>query len=877
MEAVAAEPQDSPGPAPSPEIALVALSEPVRRWFAGRFAVPTAAQRLAWPALATGRSLLLGTPTGSGKTLAAFLPIVDDLVASPAHTGVRCVYVAPLRALIADIRKNLRMALRGIRALLPLESAPLRVGFRTGDTSKRTRRRLERRPPDILLTTPESLALMLSQADAAVRFASLRWLVIDEVHALAGSKRGADLALSAERLEQLAGHDLRRVGLSATCLPGGTVARFLVAAGRPCAIALAPDQVGMQLRIEPLPENGAFLPRLVDRLVPEVQANRTTLIFTNTRGLAERVCWALLRRLPGSEDVIAVHHSSIDITRRRSVERRLKAGRLRAVVTTTGLELGIDIGSVDAVVLVHPPGGVVRLLQRVGRAGHGPGRPRSGLVLTAGPAELLEAVATVAAGRSALHEPLRVPDHPLDVLCQHLLGMAASATWSADAAFDLVRRAYPYRDLARADFDDCLDYLTGCDRSGHAWLPARLQWSDGSFRIVDTRTARIVRRNLGTILSDGARAVRVLVAPGTQYTPRTFWDAPGLPAPAPVGAVDEAFADRLLPGDRFLLDGRCLEVKRSDAAGILVEEAMGRPAVPRWGVDGWPLSIELALRVYCLRVRAAEALRDGADALAAMLRHDYALPADAAHELVEFFQRQDAFSEIPDRGTCLIETVRNLYGADYYVHTPLNRAGNDALARVAVRRLIRSRGGLVLSQVADLGFMVSAEGHDELTPEQWTELLAIHAFEDDLAAALADSPALRERFRQVALTALMLLRNPLGRRRRVGGTTWAQRRLFSQVNQRHPDFVLLRQARREVRDDHCDVAVARAYLADLQAGSIRCRSLRQPSPFVESWTQPAPGHAETIHTPAEALQRLHASLTGKESAHVRPRRMAVDA
>jgi ATP-dependent Lhr-like helicase len=809
---------------------------------------------LAWPVLAARKHLLLSSPTGSGKTLAAFLPIIDRLLAEPFASGTRCLYVTPLKALGNDIRKNLRAHLRDIGG------QGVRVGLRTGDTSPRTRRHLREQPPDILLTTPESLAVLLSQRAAIDLFAGLRWVVVDELHALAGNKRGADLALSLERLEWLACGGLQRIGLSATCAPLSEAARFLVGTDRPCTIAQVAETTPLHLTIEPLEDTGRFLATLVDRLAPVLTEHQTTLIFTNTRSLAERLTWALGRQFPdwlGDVREIGVHHSSLAAARRRVVERQLKQGRLRCVVSSTSLELGIDIGQVEAVVLVHPPGDVVRLLQRVGRAGHGPDRPRRGLVLTANPAELLEAAVTGASGHELQCEPLHIPSHPLDVLCQQLLGMAAQGPWTADEADALVRRAHPFRDLPRDDFNDCLDYLSGRRKDGQSWLPARLRWQGDQFVIQDDRTARLLRRNLGTIIAGEPRLVLLQrESSGEDSRPKTF------------GEVEETFADRLNPGDRFLLGGRCLEVRHSDGNGVLVEEVMGRPVVPRWGGEGWPLSAELAGRLYLLRIRAAEALRDGPAALAAVLAQDYGLVGRAAQVLSDYFQRQECLSEIPDRATCLVEVVGTDGGTDYYFHTPLNRLANDALARVAVRRLVRNWGQAVTSIVADLGFLLSVRGLGELTPEMLRSVLAVPHFDEDLAAAVADSVTLRERFRRVALTGLMLLRNPLGQRRRVGGPDWAERRLFARVSTADPDFVLLRQARREVLADCCDAVAARAFLENLSRWTIRVRRLAQVSPFAESWTQTAAGPAETVETPAEALHRLHAALTMVEDVEL---------
>jgi ATP-dependent Lhr-like helicase len=847
------------GPPPSAETALASLAAPLRDWFREHIGEPTPAQRLAWPALRAGKNLLLAAPTGGGKTLAAFLPILDALLSSPFSFGVSCLYVGPLKALANDVRRNLRRHLHGLRGYLPPGQGRLRVGLRTGDTSAPARRGQRLDPPDILLTTPESLAVLLSQPACADLFGGLRWVVVDEVHALAPNKRGADLALSLERLTELAGGSVQRVGLSATCTPLAEATGFLAGVGRSCAVAAVADTTPLELAVELLPAGGNFLEDLLDRLEPELAAHGSTLIFANTRGLAERLAWALRRHRPDWDGEIAVHHSALAAVRRLCVERRFKHGRLRAVVTSTSLELGIDVGSVELVVLVHPPGGVVRLLQRVGRSGHGPGRPRRGLVLAASAADLLEAAVTAASSRSAQCEPLRVAPAPLDVLCQQLLGMAAQRPWSVDEALTLARRAYPYRNLDEADFDDCLRYLSG-RRSGEdadvpTWLPARLARDGGRFRICDQRTARLVRRNLGTIIADEPRLVRF---------ERPDDSGRGTPSSvlSTVGQVDEAFADRLQPGDRFLLDGRCLEFRRRDGAALLVDDVPGRPAVPRWGGEGQRLSAELARRLFLLRVRAGEALLLGPAALRELLRRDYDLAGAAADALAAYFERQECVSEIPDATGCLVEAVHAGSGADYYVHTPLNRAGNDALARVAVVRLARDCGRGAASLVADLGFALLLRGAADLTPDDLRRLLAADDFNADLEAALADGVTLRARFRRVALTGLMLLRHPPGGRRRVGGLDWAERRLFDQVRAADPDFVLLRQAVREVCDEDCDAAAARDFVEQLPRRVLRCRWLAQPSPFAEAWTQLGAGPAETVEDPAEALRRLHAALTG---------------
>jgi ATP-dependent Lhr-like helicase len=830
-------------------------------WFRRRYGGPTEIQRAAWSRLPTGQHLLLSAPTGAGKTLAAFLPILTQIIQDreSEEAALTCLYVSPLKALSADTARTLTAIFEELRALVPANRLP-QLAVRNGDSTAAQRRRLWRQPPDILLTTPESVAVLLSQPRARLLFASLRWVVVDEVHALAASKRGADLALSLERLTHLARRRLQRIGLSATVTPLTEAARWL--AGERCAIAQAGDATPLQLTIVPLEENGPFLANLVDRLLPEVRANRATLVFTNSRRLAEQLSWALRRNLPEMQGQIAVHHSSLAAERRRQVEEAFKQGRLRAVISSTSLELGIDIGTVDLVVLVHPPGDVIRLLQRIGRSGHGPGGVSRGLVLTATKAELLEAVVTAASGQTGQFEPLRIPAHPLDVLCQHILGMAAAQTCSADSMFDLVCRAAPYRHLLRRDFDDCLAYLglASGSSSRRMTLPPRLRGDSESFTILNQQTARLLRRNLGAILADPVYEVWLSATEDVR-----------------LGEVDRVFAERLRVGDRFLLDGRCLQVRslRPEKGCLWVEEILGRPIVPRWGGESWPLSAELARRLYLLRVQAAEALRDGPDALARLLRKDYGLDAAAAAELTAFFQHQECVSEVPDAASCLVEVIAHEEGIDCYFHTPLNRLGNDALARVAVHRLTRDWGRSADSLVADLGFALLMHGRGVDEPKaaatarqpslpfaaRLRMLLAVENFETDFEAALENSAALRERFQRVAQTGLMLLRQPSGQARRVGGRDWGARRLFDKIQAYDRDFVLLRQARRELLNESCDVAAASRYLRELEFLPLRCRRLNHPSPFVESWTQMAEGAAERVETPDEALLRLHALLT----------------
>lgn len=812
---------------PSLEVVEQAVHPDLWRWFARTFGEPTKAQRFAWPAIQTGGHFLLASPTGTGKTLAAFLPILSHLLASPTD-GLQCLYLAPLKALSRDIAVSLKKAWRSIRDAGFFPEADLRVGLRTGDTTQRVRRRHLRHPPAILATTPESLAQMLAHPPTHDLLRTLRWIIVDEVHAMMGNKRGADLAVSLERVDRLKEKPAARIGLSATCTPLEKVAEFLAGPGRTCTAAHVADETEKRLVVEPLFESLTYSPgwvnTLLDRLEPELAAHRTTLIFTNTRNLAERLTWALRRRYPDRREDIAAHHSSISAVRRRVVERRLKHGQLWTVVSSTSLELGIDIGTVDHVVFVHPPGGVVRLLQRVGRSGHRPEEPRRGLLLTASPGELLEATVTASSGRDGQIEAVRTCTAPLDVLCQQLVGMAITRAWTADEAFALIRSAAPFQDLSRGDFDDCLDYLSGRRRDGSAWLPPRLGWQGDRFTIVDSRTAKLLRRNLGTILTEDPCAIHL--RDSTAEEPRRTKS---------VGEVDLAYAERLQPGDRFVLDGRCLELKERERGTLLVDEVFGRPQVPRWIGTGVPMPRELALRIFIFRTQASEILRDGEAALVDWLGKEFALNASAGEALARYFHEQETRSEVPTLRSLLIESVSMQACSEFFLHTPLPRSANEVLARVLIHRWTHSGRRDVLALAADLGVYLLVPGENRLSPEAWRDSLSPAHFAENFRSWLASSEMLAQVFARVAQTGLMVLRNPLGGRRKVGGRDWTERQLFEQLRTSEPGFVLLRQAEREAHHALCDLDTAQAFVEQLASLPLHMRSLGQPSPFGESF------------------------------------------
>ncbi|WP_152052980.1 DEAD/DEAH box helicase [Tautonia marina] len=836
-------------------------STAVRRWFAQSYpGGPTPAQSLAWPVIDAGENLLLVSPTGTGKTLAAFLAILDRLYrqyeAGTLEPGVRCVYLSPLRSLGYDIERNLLEPLDAIRQDLELDTSPVRIGVRTGDTSSHFRRKLREQPPHLLITTPESLSLVLSQKTWGRLWRSVEHLIVDEVHSLVPTKRGADLSVSLERLAAQADRDPSRIGLSATCKPPDPVARFLVGPTRSCRVIEAPrpdGKAGPEIEVESLlnrdegPHRGLTYRRLLRRLRDETESNRTTIVFANTRAFTERITHDLKADL--GADAVAAHHSALDANRRRGVEAALKVGELRAVVTSTSLELGVDIGTADLAVLVGLPGSASRCLQRVGRAGHRVGAQTKGLMLAATAAELAGAAVTARAAREGRVEPSKMVEAPLDVLCQQLIGMACVGECSADEAFGLVRKAGPMESLSRADFDACLLFLAGeLAAPAGAWEPepgATPKWTSprfwkkgGLFGVRNAKIIRWFRANVGTITSE--ESVKVLVDE------------------APIGTLEGNYAERLQPGDRFVLDGRALEFIRLDGLTVHARFSGGEPDLPRWTSDRQGLSAELAAELASFRYRAATLLDEGTSAFRGWLVDDYRLEPESIGLLEDLFAAQEQLSEVPRPGSVLIEESPHEEGVCYTVHAPLGRSACEAAARAFAARLGRRFGRDLGLVVADLGWQVRLPIEASLTASDLPPLLDPEGFADDVLAGVDRGDLAARRFRHVASTALMVLRRPEGGRTKVGGLLWVSQRLYPLVQAACPDHPLLKETRREVLHDLLDTATALDWLRSRPV--IRFRSLDGPSPFTACWIDAAGPEPMKFESPEEALRRFHERL-----------------
>ncbi len=828
-------------------------------WNAKHPGGPTACQRLAWPTILAGKHTLLAAPTGMGKTQAALVPIYQQLVEQPSH-GLCILYITPLKALCNDIHARIQ---NDLLQLNEHTGTRLRVGLRTGDVAPHHRKQFLDEPPDILVITPESLALLLAHPETAY-LANVKYVIVDEVHALACNKRGVELAVTLERLDERCITPPQRIGLSATCHPLEVVAKYLGGSHASISTLQVPDRTHWRLDIVDLSEacqRAEFLPTLMNRLQNLIETHRTLLIFTNVRSLAERISWALRRRLPHLADQIAVHHGSIARENRHAVEGQLQRGELRVVLSSTSLELGIDIGSIDHVAFIHAPGGATRMLQRLGRGGHRPGAFRTGTLFVGSQIELLEAVTTKGAAEDGFLEPLSFPDAPLDVLCQLLIGMGVAEQCSVRHAWDLLKRSFPYQQLSLEDFIRCLEYVTG----GNSQLdvPPRVKIVDHRLCCTSNLTARLYRTNAGTIQDEPHRSVH-LEEPAQAGTPTIL------------GSVPHQFADRLLVGDRFLLTGRVYELKRHERSAIVVQESGGLPAFTRWQGGMWNMPPILAERLWCLRARLAEALLESNEQAVKLLQQEYRLDEAPATSLIHWLERQMSVSEIPDQGL-LIEATASPDGEHvfYALHLPLPAAAAEGLARVLCWRL-RPGGAQFPIEPGPLGFLITLPADRDIDPERWRVLLSPDDFGIDLLRVISTGPVLGRKFMEAAHTGLMLLRTPLrGKVRKVGGSQWAGDKLLNWLRFAARDFPLLQQAQREAADDYYQAGATEAYLTRLQASEIRLRWIAEPSPLAAEWL---PASSTAPETTLNSLDELLLSLgtPQQEAEHVAPARMATD-
>ncbi|UQI47536.1 ATP-dependent helicase [Streptomyces sp. HU2014] len=878
-----------------PAEGLAGFSPATRSWFTGAFTAPTAAQSGAWRAIGRGSDVLVVAPTGSGKTLAAFLASLDRLASTPppAEPKKRCrvLYVSPLKALAVDVERNLRSPLTGIRqesVRLGLPEPEVRVGIRSGDTPPAERRALVNRPPDILITTPESLFLMLTSA-ARDALAGVETVILDEVHAVAGTKRGAHLALSLERLDTLLARPARRIGLSATVRPVDEVARYL-SPQRKVEIVQPPSgkefDLSVVVPVEDLGELGAspvqegdakekpsIWPHVEERIADLVQAHRSTIVFANSRRLAERLCNRLNEiayeratgePLPehhspaelmaesgaarGAPPVLArAHHGSVSKEQRALVEEDLKAGRLPAVVATSSLELGIDMGAVDLVVQVESPPSVASGLQRVGRAGHQVGAVSTGVVFPKYRGDLVQAAVVTERMRAGAIEALRVPANPLDVLAQQIVAMVAVDTWEVTELLAVVRRAAPFAALPESAFTAVLDMLAGRYPSdAFAELRPRLVWD----RVAGTLSGRPGAQRLavtsgGTIPDRGLFGVFLAGAESGK----------GAKGGRRVGELDEEMVYESRVGDVFTLGTTSWRIEDITRDRVLVTPAPGVPGrLPFWKGDqlGRPLELGRALGAFLREVGglAPEAARER---LAAAGLDTWA----ADNVLAYLAEQRQACGHVPDDRTVVVERFRDELG-DWrvVVHSPFGAQVHAPWALALGARLTERYGMDAQVMHADDGIVLRLPDADlmgldlldadparqgaEYDAEQSPVGAADVAFDQGEVAQLVTdqvggSALFAARFRECAARALLLPRRNPGKRTPL----WQQRQRAAQllqVAEEFGSFPIVLEAVRECLQDVFDVPGLTELMGDIEARRVRLVEVTtpEPSPFARS-------------------------------------------
>jgi ATP-dependent Lhr-like helicase len=841
----------------------------VRDWFERTYGTPTPPQTLGWPSISSGKHTLILAPTGSGKTLAAFLWAINHLVEQHLEgtlpPGVRILYVSPLKALNNDIERNLEGPLSGIRHAASeagLNLPSIRTGVRTGDTTQSRRAAMQRNPPDILITTPESLYLMLTSGRSRGMFRTVQYVIVDEIHAVCGNKRGVHLSLSLERLQEVAEQEFVRIGLSATQRPLDRIAAFLGGVGRegsafvPRAVAIidAGHRKTMDVQVECAPPDFSLLtqegvwPLVFDEILTLISLHRTTLIFVNNRRLAERVSAALneaatggdaepeatgagpalinLHAVPrstsgsgGNEPLVQAYHGSMSRQAREKMETDLKGGKIRALVATSSLELGIDIGSIDLVIQLQSPRGIARGLQRIGRSGHLVTATSKGRIFPTHREDLVES-AVVARGIVEHEvEGTVIPENCLDVLAQQIVAMVSVEARELDTLYDLVRQSYCYRNLSRALFDGVIQMIAG-------------RYSEGTFREL---RAIVSWDRVNGILRALPGSGRLAVTSGGTIADRGYYGVYLADGKTKVGEVDEEFVYETRSGDTFILGSSVWRVEEIDANRLTVSPAPGQPArMPFWRGEGIGRSYELGLKVGHFR----RSMEEGIDLpeFLARLRSGYPIDSRSAWNIREYLRKQrDATGVIPHDRLILVESFRDEIGDPrLVVHSTFGRRVNGLLGLLLARRLQALAGVEPQMLYNDDGILLRSTDADTLPANLFEGMVADEARGIVLDEVLS-SPLFGGQFRQNASRALLMPRSAPWKRTPL----WLQRLRAGdllQIARKYDDFPIVIETVREVLHDVLDFEHFMDVIRGIEQGSIAIAhaSTEIPSPFAAS-------------------------------------------
>ena len=823
-------------------MSLTGFHPVIARWFASHFAEPTEPQSRAWPLIRDGRDVLIAAPTGSGKTFAAFLAAIDALVRQGLEgelsDATQVVYVSPLKALSNDIQKNLAEPLAEIGLALRASghAVEIRTLVRTGDTPQRERQAMLKRPPHILVTTPESLYLMLTAERSRAMLRAARTVIVDEIHAVARDKRGSHLALTLERLDHLAGRRLQRIGLSATQKPIDEIAAFLTGSGHRTPDTRIIDSghareldLTVELPASPLEAvmAGEVWDEIYERLAALVTEHRTTLVFVNTRRMAERVTMHLAERV-GAE-LVASHHGSMSKEKRLDAEQKLKAGQLRALVATASLELGIDIGTIDLVCQLGSTRSIATLLQRVGRAGHRLAAVPKGRLFPLSRDELVEAAALIRAVRERKLDRLVVPEQPLDILAQQIVAMVAAEEWEEDALYHRVRGAWPYRALERKVFDDVVHMLSEGYTSRRGRRGAYLHRDGVHGRLRARRGARLAAITSGGAIPD-VGDYRVLLEPTDTF----------------VGTLNEDFAIESVPGDIFQLGNATYEILKVETGAVRVADAKGKPpSIPFWLGEAPGRTDELSQELSRLRAELEPQLEEPARAIE-WLSRETNLAEPAARQIVEYLAAAKAvLGVLPTRECLVLERFFDEGGGmQLVIHAPFGSRLNRAWGLALRKRFCRSFNFELQAAATEDAIVISLGPHHSFALEDVFHYLQPETVRPVLVQAMLDAPMFPTRWRWNATRALAILRARGGRQVPIQIQRMEAEDLVAAVfpdqlacpenlvgDREIPDHPLVTQTVTDCLTEAMDVAGLERLLGAMRGGEIRlvARDTTEPS------------------------------------------------
>ncbi len=833
------------------------LDSLVREWFFSKFKEFSLPQLYGVMPIYERKNILISAPTGGTKTLTAFLSILNYLVSlarkNELENKVYAVYCSPLKALSNDIFVNLVMPLHEIEEIAEKKNIKLqkiRVGLRTGDTPAAERSKMLKQAPHILITTPETLAILLTTSKFVELLRGVEFVIVDEIHALA-NKRGAYLSLSLERLEEVSKITPVRIGLSATIAPLEEIANFLAGEERSCLIAdiqfskqtdikvLTPvadliDTTGLELH--------SSLYNLIDKLIQE---HKTTVIFTNTRSATERVVHHLKEMFPGRySENIGAHHSSLSKRHRFDIEQRLREGKLKVVATSTSLELGIDIGYIDLVILLGSPKSVARSLQRIGRAGHKLHDTAKGYFIAMDRDDLVECCVLSKEAIEKKIDKIQIPRNCLDVLSQQIYGMAIYKIWQEDEMFSLIKKSYCYKDLSREDFLSIISYLAGEYELEARNVYAKI-WYDKQGRQIGKRgkLARVIyMTNIGTIPEESF--VNVVISAGERRNEK-------------VGVIDEAFLERMKQGDVFVLGGSKYQYLYSRGMNAYVSASARRPpTIPSWFSEMLPLSFDSALSIGRFRKLIGEKMKNRtAKEIKEFIKEYVYCNGEAAEAVYNYFYEQHKFAKIPNEKMLLIEFYKSEKNYAIF-HSLYGRRVNDALSRAIAFLAARAGGRDIEIGISDNGFFLAGE---KLQIEKVLNFLNSKNLKEVLEEAIDKTEILQRRFRHCATRSLMILRSYKGRTKTVGRQQMNSQFLLASVKKISKSFPILKEAKREVLEDLMDIENAKKVLDWIKEGSIKIEKIntRLPSPFALSLILQGYADLLKIEDKIAFLKRMH--------------------